>query len=92
MENSYRCLTADLVSVAVGRKFNIINKCSYTIWPAYYSDVAGFPEDRGFQLNAGQSRVITLPVPSPGLRIWARTGYVSTLLSVGRQTVIKFRG
>eukprot|EP00884_Botryococcus_braunii_P008283 jgi/Botrbrau1/17456/Bobra.0054s0045.1 len=58
----------------VGRKFNIINKCSYTIWPAYYSDIPGFPEDRGFRLNAGQSRVITLPVPSPGLRIWARTG------------------
>lgn len=63
------------VGVSVGRKFTIINKCSYTIWPAYTADVRGFPEDRGFQLNAGQSRVITLPAPSPGLRIWGRTGY-----------------
>ncbi|KAK1279310.1 hypothetical protein QJS04_geneDACA023004 [Acorus gramineus] len=47
--------------------FNVVNKCSYTVWAAA---VPG----GGQQLNQGQSWTLNVPAGTAGARVWARTG------------------
>ncbi|KAK1280343.1 hypothetical protein QJS04_geneDACA022400 [Acorus gramineus] len=47
--------------------FNVVNKCSYTVWAAA---VPG----GGRQLNPGQSWSINVPAGTKSARVWARTG------------------
>ncbi|XP_058735960.1 thaumatin-like protein [Vicia villosa] len=52
---------------AQAANFEIVNRCSYTVWPA------GIPRGGGRQLNSGQSYVLDIPAGTSG-RIWGRTG------------------
>ncbi|KAK1279306.1 hypothetical protein QJS04_geneDACA023001 [Acorus gramineus] len=47
--------------------FNVVNKCSHTVWAAA---VPG----GGQQLNPGQSWTLNVPAGTAGARVWARTG------------------
>ncbi|OZJ05988.1 hypothetical protein BZG36_01237 [Bifiguratus adelaidae] len=65
--------TLTLTSVASARTINIINQCSYTIWPAAFAD--GLPTaETGFELAAGSSKSLTVSDTLSSARFWARTG------------------
>ncbi|MED6158078.1 hypothetical protein PIB30_029386 [Stylosanthes scabra] len=53
--------------------FNIVNKCSYPVWPGLLSG-AGTPQlsTTGFALQPGESNVVSIPDGWSG-RIWGRT-------------------
>ncbi|XP_019420884.1 PREDICTED: uncharacterized protein LOC109331061 isoform X2 [Lupinus angustifolius] len=53
--------------------FNIVNKCSYTVWPGILTG-AGTPplSTTGFTLAPGESNTIAIPAAWSG-RIWGRT-------------------
>ncbi|KAI8608631.1 thaumatin [Chytriomyces sp. MP71] len=62
----------------------VVNKCSNTIWPgitavdgatgAPYFGNAQSSNPAGFQLNSGESKLISLKTNVAALRLWARTG------------------
>jgi hypothetical protein len=64
---------------AHARKFNVVNKCSYTIWPGVYTGNTangkpdGVAANGGWQLNAGQSSTFNVPDAWVSARIWGRT-------------------
>ena len=54
------------------RQFTLINKCQQTVWVGAFGTPV--PEGGGFQLDAGQSRTITIPGGKWTGRFWGRTG------------------
>ncbi|XP_058735951.1 thaumatin-like protein [Vicia villosa] len=48
--------------------FDIVNQCSYTVWPA------ATPSGGGTQLNSGQTWSINVPAGTSSGRVWGRTG------------------
>ncbi|XP_058735943.1 thaumatin-like protein [Vicia villosa] len=58
--------TLCLISAHAAR-FDIINQCSYTVWPA------ATPSGGGRQLNSGQTWSIDIPAGISG-QVWGRTG------------------
>lgn len=56
-----------LASAVRAARFDITNRCSYTVWAAA---VPG----GGRQLNSGQSWALDVAAKTQGARIWARTG------------------
>jgi len=60
--------------MSLGNEISIRNNCSFTIWPGILGVPAekGQPEDGGFELGAGQTKVIAVNGDWQG-RIWART-------------------
>ncbi|CAL5214758.1 unnamed protein product [Lathyrus oleraceus] len=59
--------TLCLISAQAAR-FDIVNRCSYTVWPA------ATPRGGGRQLNSGQTWSIDIPAGTSSGRIWGRTG------------------
>jgi hypothetical protein len=57
------------------RELMVINKCAQTIWVGIGTQQVA-PEGGGFQLNAGQTRTITMPGGKWSGRLWGRTGCV----------------
>jgi len=49
-------------------RIDIVNRCSYTVWPA------GIPRGGGRQLNSGQTWALDVPAGTSAARIWGRTG------------------
>ncbi|XP_058735958.1 thaumatin-like protein [Vicia villosa] len=58
--------TLCLISAQAAR-FNVVNQCSYTVWPA------AIPRGGGRQLSSGQSWGLDIPAGTSG-KIWGRTG------------------
>ncbi|XP_020095915.1 protein P21-like isoform X2 [Ananas comosus] len=56
-----------LVPLAAASTFNVVNRCSYTVWGA--ASPGG-----GAQLNPGQSWTFNVADGTTGGRVWARTG------------------
>ena len=68
------CLSL-VIGVCVANKFNIVNKCSHTVWPALLGGKGGkaiLPEGGGFQLLPGQSKSVEVIENWSG-RVWGRT-------------------
>ncbi|KAL6641584.1 hypothetical protein ACP70R_019765 [Stipagrostis hirtigluma subsp. patula] len=59
-----------LLSVATigATTFNIINRCSFTVWPAT------MPVGGGMRLDAGESWTLDMPDGTTNGRVWPRTG------------------
>jgi hypothetical protein len=55
------------------RQLVVINQCKQTIWVAIGSQQA-VPDGGGFQLDADQTRTLTLPAGMWSGRLWGRTG------------------
>ncbi|KAG8689448.1 hypothetical protein FRC11_002533, partial [Ceratobasidium sp. 423] len=66
------------IGSALGRTFTIYNKCSYTVWPAIFTDLnvgTSVPAvETGWEALAGSSRTFTVPNDWKAGRIWGRTG------------------
>lgn len=69
-----------LAALVSGRKFTVVNKCAFTIWPALYTDVTGpnagqaIPEQpTGWEAPAGHSVTFTVPDTWASARLWGRT-------------------
>ncbi|OZJ02832.1 hypothetical protein BZG36_04353 [Bifiguratus adelaidae] len=61
-----------LASVVLARQLNVINKCSFTVWPGAYGN--GLTNDQtGFELAPGASQVLNVPDNLSAFRIWGRT-------------------
>ncbi|CAK8579152.1 unnamed protein product [Lathyrus sativus] len=56
-----------LISAQAAR-FDIVNQCSYTVWPA------AIPSGGGVRLDPGQSWSIGIPAGTSSGRVWGRTG------------------
>ncbi|CAI8619369.1 unnamed protein product [Vicia faba] len=56
-----------LISAQAAR-FDIVNQCSYTVWPA------AIPSGGGRQLNSGETWSIDIPAGTASGRVWGRTG------------------
>ncbi|KAL8281243.1 hypothetical protein RQP46_006277 [Phenoliferia psychrophenolica] len=55
------------------RKMTIINKCTYTVWPASAASIGTAPtQDTGWEQKAGATVSFTLPEQWNG-RLWGRT-------------------
>ncbi|KAL1364462.1 hypothetical protein AAHE18_03G219800 [Arachis hypogaea] len=61
-------LATTYLAAARAAQFDIINKCSYTVW------AAAVPTGGGRQLNSGQTWTIQVAAGTTAARIWARTG------------------
>src|SRR4051812_101462 len=59
--------TLYLISAEAAR-FDIVNQCSYTVWPA------AIPSGGGRQLDSGQTWSLDIPAGTSSGRIWGRTG------------------
>ncbi|KAF8595310.1 Osmotin, thaumatin-like protein [Ceratobasidium sp. AG-I] len=63
---------------ALARNFTVLNACSFTIWPAVYTDTsvgAGMPAvETGWEAPPMSSRSFTVPDTWTAGRIWPRTG------------------
>ena len=59
-----------LITVCLANKFTLINKCSYTIWPAILGK--SIPDGGGFELKAGASHSVNVVEKWSG-RVWGRT-------------------
>lgn len=67
-------LTLLFLSISVSSvKFNVLNKCPETIWPAVFGQ-QHTPSESGFKLNSGESKDINVPEGWIAGRFWARTG------------------
>ncbi|WJX47955.1 hypothetical protein P8452_34587 [Trifolium repens] len=64
---SLSMLALCLVSAQAAR-FDIVNQCSYTVWPA------ATPSGGGSQLNQGETWSIDIPAGTSSGRVWGRTG------------------
>jgi hypothetical protein len=53
---------------AQAARFDIVNRCPYTVWPA------AIPKGGGRQLNSGQTWPLDIPAGTSAARIWGRTG------------------
>ncbi|KAG8774270.1 hypothetical protein FRC12_002086 [Ceratobasidium sp. 428] len=67
-----------VASPALARNFTVVNKCSYTVWPAIYTDPnagSAVPAvETGWQAASGSSRSFTVPDTWTAGRIWGRSG------------------
>ena len=66
-------------STANGVRFNLINKCSFDIWPGMLGKSVSdpnwrLPHNGGWLLKAGQESTVTVPRDFTAGRVWARTG------------------
>lgn len=74
-------LTASMVaaalSPALARKFTVKNNCSFTVWPAIFTDLNVAPNvpdhATGWEAAAGSSETFTVPDNWKAGRIWGRT-------------------
>ncbi|NP_001266038.1 thaumatin-like pathogenesis-related protein 4-like precursor [Cicer arietinum] len=53
---------------AQGARFDIVNQCSYNVWPA------AIPSGGGRQLNPRETWGLDIPAGTQSARIWGRTG------------------
>ncbi|GAU19498.1 hypothetical protein TSUD_77430 [Trifolium subterraneum] len=56
------------IHAPVAARFDIVNRCPYTVWPA------AIPKGGGRQLNSGQTWPLDIPAGTSAARIWGRTG------------------
>ncbi|XBI15437.1 hypothetical protein VPH35_057855 [Triticum aestivum] len=56
-----------LAATSEATKFSVINRCSYTVWPA------AVPVGGGVKLDPGETWEMDVPAGTMGGRIWART-------------------
>ncbi|KAI0674521.1 Osmotin thaumatin-like protein [Trametes maxima] len=65
-------------AMASARTFTVVNKCSYTVWPALFTDlnVGSATPDRqtGWEQDAGQTVSFSVPNNWKAGRIWGRRG------------------
>ncbi|XP_030514522.1 pathogenesis-related thaumatin-like protein 3.5 isoform X3 [Rhodamnia argentea] len=61
------------ITCANSATFNIVNKCSFTVWPGILSSAGTAPlSTTGFALNPGESASVAVPASWSG-RLWGRT-------------------
>ncbi|KAG8711601.1 hypothetical protein FRC08_015693, partial [Ceratobasidium sp. 394] len=67
-------LLAFVATPALARNFTVVNKCSYTIWPAVYTDLSvgsAVPAvETGWEAVSGSSRSFSVPDTWKAGRIW----------------------
>ncbi|KZW02984.1 Osmotin, thaumatin-like protein, partial [Exidia glandulosa HHB12029] len=65
-------------AAASARTFTVVNKCSYTVWPAVYTTPLpnnGYPDvETGWEAPPGHVKTFTAPDTWKSGRIWGRTG------------------
>ncbi|KAG8774268.1 hypothetical protein FRC12_002084 [Ceratobasidium sp. 428] len=69
-------LALGFISTAFGRTFTVHNACSFTVWPAVFTDLnvgTAIPEiETGWEAAASSSRTFTVPDNWRAGRIWGR--------------------
>ncbi|KAG8913746.1 hypothetical protein FRC02_005327 [Tulasnella sp. 418] len=71
-------MSAAFLSTVAGRTFTVTNQCSYTVWPAVFTDLnvgSAVPDiETGWEAFPYTSRTFTVPDNWKAGRIWGRQG------------------